>query len=149
MHIYNMKDSQILPKRMHILLELMKISKGIQGKTKLQKMMFLAKEEFGIQHEYTFEKYNYGPYSFELSNDLKALESFGLIKIDKNAFDSKGLFEGKIFIFNLTEEGELIVDKEITPKMLPETISKLQKLVDTWNKEPLQNIIKYVYSKYM
>jgi hypothetical protein len=143
-----MEESSLIPKRTHVLMELINISNGIQGKTKLQKMMFLAKQEYGVEHEYKFEKYNYGPYSFQLSEDLKALQSLEFIKVDETIFDTEGPFIGKLFIFSLSDKGKEIMEK-IIPQISGEDISKLTKLVNDWNSKPLPEIIDYVYSHYM
>ena len=48
------------------LLLFVKLAGEIDGKTKLQKLLFLGKNEFNLDINFDFEKYNYGPYSFGL-----------------------------------------------------------------------------------
>ncbi|MCD2201252.1 SocA family protein [Halobacterium sp. KA-4] len=55
----------------------------IQGKTRLQKLAFLLdEEELGDQFDaYTYRKYDYGPFSKSLLEDIEDLEEKGLVKI--------------------------------------------------------------------
>lgn len=50
------------------------------GKTQLQKMVYFL-QEIGIQMNYHFEMYHYGPYCFELADDLGRLGTLGILKI--------------------------------------------------------------------
>ena len=134
------------PDLMKVLLFLRE-SKTIIGKTKFQKMVFLAKEEEGLDIGFTFTRYNYGPYSFELSNAINSLNEIGLISIHTELFESRDQFPGKIFKFSLTKKGSEILSKHL--RSFSRDISKIKKVVSRWNDEPLDSIIKYVYSKYM
>ncbi len=125
----------------------LKHAKKIEGKTKFQKMMFLAQKENKLSKEFEFIKYNYGPYSFELTKDVETLEKEGFLTIEKEEFTTDNKFSGKRFMFQLTKKGEKFVkdnknDFEIDSKIINETVKK-------WNKKPMGDIIKYVYSKYM
>ncbi len=125
----------------------LKHSKKIEGKTKFQKMMFLAQKENNLSEEFKFIKYNYGPYSFDLTKSLEALETINLITVEKEEFETDGEFPGKKFIFQLTETGEKFIESEETKH---EEDSKIIKnVVEEWNNKPMEDIIKYVYSKYM
>ncbi len=125
----------------------LKHAKKIEGKTKFQKMMFLAQKENKLSKEFEFIKYNYGPYSFELTKDIESLEKEGFLTIEKEEFATDNEFSGKRFIFQLTKKGEKFVKDnknnfETDSKVINETVKK-------WNKKPMSDIIKYVYSKYM
>lgn len=128
-------------------LNLLKDNGGsIKGKTRFQKMIFLAEKEEGLREAFEFEKYNYGPYSFELSDKLSSLENLGFLEIEKKEFPSADSFEGKEFIYSLTDKGEEAVGD------LDDSDSKaLQKVADKWNssESSLQELIDYVYDKYM
>ena len=65
----------------HLLMQLMK--KGISriGKTAMQKYVYFI-QEFGVNLNYRYEMYYYGPYCFELSNDLDLLNMLGVISIE-------------------------------------------------------------------
>ena len=123
----------------------LKHAKKIEGKTKFQKMMFLAQKENKLSEEFKFIKYNYGPYSFDLTKSLEALEKEGFITVEKEEFETDGEFPGKKFIFQLTEEGENLIESEETK----EDSNIIKNVVEEWNNKPMEDIIKYVYSKYM
>ncbi len=112
-----------------VLLELLKRNGGtIKGKTRFQIMVFLAQEEEGLDEFYEFKDYNYGPYSFELSDSLSALEEFNLIEVKR---------QGKKFIYSLTEKGEEAI-REVKE-------SSLKEVVDKWNDSSLRELIDYVW----
>jgi hypothetical protein len=124
----------------------LKHSKKIEGKTKFQKMVFLAQKENKLSEEFKFIKYNYGPYSFDLTKSLEALETTGFITVEKEEFETDGEFPGKKFIFQLTEDGEKLIESEETKE---EDSKIIKNVVEKWNNKPMEDIIKYVYSKYM
>jgi uncharacterized protein YwgA len=51
------------------------------GKTILQKFVYLLQEGVGVDCDYSYEFYTYGPYSSQLSQDLDFVESAEGIKI--------------------------------------------------------------------
>ena len=131
------------------LLLLIKSAGKIEGKTKIQKMVFLGKEEEELNLGFDFVKYNYGPYSFELAKALNALEDGGLIKINMSLVSSpdEENVETKRFTFSLTEEGnQLISERQGIPE---EVKNKIERLVKRWNNVPGSEIIRHVYSNYM
>ena len=46
------------------------------GKTALQKMIFLLQRVFGVDCDYTYTLYTYGPYCAEVAGDLDIVEGF-------------------------------------------------------------------------
>jgi uncharacterized protein YwgA len=80
------------------------------GKTQLQKLVYFVQER-GVPLGYTYELYHYGPYSFELSNELSSLDSLGVLSIESDpegfGFDiSIGKFADK-FVLDPHNEGKL------------------------------------------
>jgi uncharacterized protein YwgA len=51
------------------------------GKTQLQKLVYFL-QRAGVPLNYTFEIYHYGPYSFELSQEMSSLDSLGVLSIE-------------------------------------------------------------------
>jgi hypothetical protein len=47
------------------------------GKTALQKMIFLLQRSFGVDVDYTYTLYTYGPYCADVARDLDIVEGFG------------------------------------------------------------------------
>jgi len=47
------------------------------GKTALQKMIYLLQESFGVDCDYSYTLYTYGPYSSDVARDLDIVAGFG------------------------------------------------------------------------
>ncbi len=82
------------------------------GKTQVQKLIYFA-QDCGVPLNYRYEIYHYGPYSFELSNDLGSLDSLGVLNIQSDpagfGFDiSVGKFADK---FELAPKYSKKIDK--------------------------------------
>ena len=52
------------------------------GKTAMQKMIYLLQAVYGVGYGYNFSFYPYGPYSSDLSRDLKIVEHHGGVEIN-------------------------------------------------------------------
>lgn len=144
-----MEKEEVLSDKLLKLLLLIKLAKRIEGKTKLHKIIFLGKEEEEIDLGFEFIKYNYGPYSFELTKALESLETLELIEIQMdilNSTDSEG-FINKKFIYMTTDKGDKLVDSEL--EKLKEVFEKIKLLIEKWNDVSREKIIEHVYSKHM
>jgi uncharacterized protein YwgA len=47
------------------------------GKTALQKMIYLLQKSFGVDCDYSYTLYTYGPYSSDVARDLDVVAGFG------------------------------------------------------------------------
>ena len=137
----------VLTERQEKLLLFLGLAKEIEGKTKLQKLIFLGKTEHQLPMDFEFNKYNYGPYSFSLSDELNVLQSLELISVKTEYFDSNDQFEGKVHKYSLSVKGKEYVAK--IKSMNLKFIESSKEVISKWNSKPLGNIIKHVYSKYM
>ncbi|MDO8538351.1 MAG: hypothetical protein Q7S21_05695 [archaeon] len=137
-----------MSKRLLYLTAFIELAESITGKTKLQKMVYLLNEEEHVKTEHNFSLYTYGPYSFELTNDLEMLEQFKYLKVDKVLFPSNGEYVGKEYCYKITEEGKKFI-KDNIDKLTKEEIEHMKKVLKNWNSRSLNEIIKYVYSKYV
>jgi len=54
------------------------------GKTSIQKLIYFL-QELGVNLKYKYKMYHYGPYCFELSNDLDLLSMLNVISIKDNS----------------------------------------------------------------
>jgi len=80
------------------------------GKIQLQKLVYFL-QETGVPLGYKFEIYHYGPYSFELSDQVSSLDSLGVLSI---ADDPSG------YGFNIrvgTHGTKYKIDKKYSPKV--------------------------------
>ena len=55
------------------------------GKTKIVKMLFLLQETCGVPLGYRFRMHHYGPYAFEVEDDLTSLELEGKLRVAPDA----------------------------------------------------------------
>lgn len=134
-----------IDEKMRAPLEVLAANNGsIHGKTKFHKLIFLAEQEEGLENYYKFEKHNYGPYSFDLTEDLNVLERLGLIEVTVEKFSKQGPFEGKSYNYELTPKGKKAI--EDSKNSVKESADKV---ADKWGSESLNSILDYVYDKYM
>jgi uncharacterized protein YwgA len=88
--------------RIPAIVSLLSTSRAKLGKTQLQKLVYFAQNN-GLPLKYTFQIYHYGPYSFELSNDLGSLDALEIVNIqnDPNGYGfqvSTGKFADKFVL---------------------------------------------------
>jgi uncharacterized protein YwgA len=57
-------------------------SLGDLGKTKLQKLTYFLQEAFGLPLGYRFQMYHYGPYSFDLDDELSRTKTLGYVDVE-------------------------------------------------------------------
>ena len=117
----------------------------MEGETRLQKLTFLAKEEYGIQLPFKFTWSNYGPFSGDVRDCLQVMEVEGLLEQKKV---KRGLPTGSymIHIFALTEKGK----KELNAaKKEHQTENKIiNSLIERFGRENLHDVLAYVYGRY-
>ncbi|MDH5733334.1 MAG: hypothetical protein OEY88_06070, partial [Candidatus Bathyarchaeota archaeon] len=58
----------------------------IEGRKRFQKIIFLLKEQFGIEFKYRFTSYLYGPYSAQLQDDIDILVRTSYLKVSKISY---------------------------------------------------------------
>ena len=119
----------------------------IEGKTKFQKLMFLGDQEHSLNSGFNYVKYNYGPYSFELSQVLGVLEALGIIVAETVTFQVNGPYDGKKITYSLTDKGGVFVQE--LKQRHADFIVHAKEVLTKWNSVPSSEIVKYVYAKYM
>jgi len=70
--------------RIPAIVSLLATSRAKLGKIQLQKLVYFAQNN-GLPLKYIFQIYHYGPYSFELSNDLGSLDALEIINVENDA----------------------------------------------------------------
>ncbi len=106
---------------------------GEQGNTKMQKIIFLLKNELGVEIPYDFNPYNHGPFSKELARDMGKLMTLNLVDPIESSY-------------SLTSEGEdlaceLLEDLNDSDKTALEDLEKYDKM-------SLRRLLNYVYDLY-
>jgi uncharacterized protein YwgA len=102
-----------------------KASYYFKGKTKLQKLIMLAKQEENYPFTFEFVRYHYGPFSFEIQNVISDLVRSGII--EEQAISTS---LGSECNYRLTEDGHKFLNH------LNEKIDQTnkEKLDELWNK---------------
>ncbi len=113
--------------RFALLLLALESQKVIAGRTKLQKMVYLANEcGWNAIRDYVF--YEYGPYSKWLSLELENLKNIGFV--NEEATETKQ--DRKVYRYSLTEKGhaalEIILRELNEPKLVEKTKELLGQL---------------------
>jgi uncharacterized protein YwgA len=108
------------------------------GDTKLQKFIFLSEWEMIDKHErgfcYYYLKYEKGPYSFDLANDIKIFLKTDILR--KQQWD-----------ISLTKFGKRIVqDFSGLVDQNPRAVSIIQGIIDKYAGYSLQELLDVVYS---
>ena len=121
------------------------LNEKIIGRTRLEKLLFLIKEEvlkkqtlpFGEDY-YVFRPYTYGPFTEELFDDLELLEDLRLlIKTDKGENDE----------FGLTSMG-VQKSSEIQELIPTEILNGIEKIKKDYGNLQLDILLEHVYHKY-
>jgi DNA-binding HxlR family transcriptional regulator len=124
----------------------------IKGSTRLEKLLFLLKEEFKVVDGpfYYFTPYLFGPFSAEALNDARLLRDAGLIEIVEEVFDFPLLSDWMVIrkTYRLTEAGKEVARylfEELREK--PEAREALRR-IQQYNIMPLDQLLDYVYKNY-
>lgn len=125
--------------RKAFILELLSGLGKIEGRTKLQKIVFLGQMELGLPEFFKFDKYHYGPYSWDLTETIEDLIATGYIKEEK---EHCGDFVTYVYTLSDFAQSEVEIPSGYIPGDKIETLKKLSEL-------PRSAIIEYVYRKYL
>jgi uncharacterized protein YwgA len=121
----------------------------IEGRTRLQKMVFLVQKELeneGISldsnESYEFWAYDYGPFSKELADEIDVLLGEERLEETEEPFD-----DGKVkYQYQLLEAGE--VRRGGHDRKLAAVIEKAEEIKATYNDMALPKVIDQVYTRY-
>jgi len=123
----------------------------IEGRTRLQKMVFLLEQELKEQPErpidgdgYNFIPYDYGPFSRSLYDDIDWMSEEGLVNDSKEEME-----DGQVkYNYEITEQGKEFVENQL-PTQEGQLISELARNIEgEYNDVLLSNLIEEVYSEY-
>lgn len=118
----------------------------IDGRTRLQKLVFLAQQRMeseGIQ-PYDYIAYDYGPFSKELLDALENYEREGLIEIEiTQTYDGTDKY-----IYSLTSKGVENLKEDLDESLDSEDLETIRQVIDKFNKMPISELIDYVYDNH-
>lgn len=126
---------------------LLKANDGsVSGRTRMQKLAFLLDEEELTDYPaYDFIKYDYGPFSKQLLEDLERLENHGLVRItEETTFGGHTRYDHQ-----LTEQGENVVDQLLEEnEEVREIMDSAEKVIREYGTLSIRKLIETVYDKY-
>jgi hypothetical protein len=141
-------------------------NEAIVGNTRLDKLVFLLEQETTLKKylkDFNFDAYNFGPYSSEVFDSVRALINSGLVKAeqlesgafldeaDRYQFEEQTLDSDpgprKTVVYSLTPEGE-VVGSALFDSLLPREREELISLKKSFNSIELKRLLQYVYRKY-
>jgi len=150
----NRKDEPMQAKKVLPLALLYTADGRIKGRTRFQKLAFLADQELDTKgiDPYEFIPYDYGPFDSSLYDELEWLENQGLVSVAK----SQTYGGDTRYDYRLTKKGWKSFERNL-PEAEPadrseqhlQTIYEVAKeIVDEYNDVPLSNLIDYIYTEY-
>jgi uncharacterized protein YwgA len=122
---------------------------GIEGRTRLQKLIFLMQQESegeiseSLNEDYEFVPYDYGPFSKEVYQDLDSMS--GELVRTKKERTADGNTK---YSYRLTEEGQKFVEDNLTKREGEQIMDWAKALRNQYEDVYLSDLIEEVYSKY-
>lgn len=119
----------------------------LQGKTRLQKLAFLLDEEaLGDRLDaYTFRKYDYGPFSKALLEDIEALDEKDLVEITTD----RTVGGNTRYDYRLTTTGKEVIDTVLDrDDDTPRVFTAAEEIATEYGDLPLRELIELVYEKF-
>lgn len=122
-----------------LLASLLHYNKPIQGRTRLQKIVFLLKTVYGIPFSFSFRPYYYGPYSDELSNLMSFLNAINFTE-ERAEFLEPGIIR---FNYILTERGKKYIEN-VENNLDKETLEIIEKLKESIKELSIQDTLTLI-----
>jgi len=147
------------------------VSEGVNGITRLQKLLFLLENEGQIEEirgGYHFQAYKAGPYSPNLYDDLEFLENLGYIKsevsgtateeeaadmdfsfeelMEDNEAKTADVYDEKRF--SLTQSGHDKIKALLKKDEFEPLVQGIRRIKSKYGSYSLDDLLYYVYTKY-
>jgi len=140
-----MRRRHLLP----LLLLLIEEDEAVEGRTRLQKLLFLTQkrlEEQGdpIEWGYSFRPYDYGPFAKALYSDVDQLRRRGFVEEREQRFDDNVIQ----YDYVLTKSGREYINEKLEEESLTKLIETARDIKKNFNDIPLRRLIDHVYSEY-
>lgn len=108
----------------------------IEGRTRLQKIVFLLMVEEEINFSFDFIPYYYGPYSDDLSEYVEDLISYGFL-VEKRTRLSNDVYR---YDYELTESGKDLLNK-IQETTVPGDMKQISKYIASIKNTPTTELV--------
>lgn len=123
----------------------------VEGRTRLQKMVFLVQQRMNSDRnvslesdDYEFIPYDYGPFSKELYDDLDSLVDRHMVEDREEELDS-----GKVkYDYEIQTAGEEFVESQLSSEDGQEIIQIARDVKTEYNDMLLSDLIDDVYSRF-
>lgn len=123
----------------------------IEGRTRMQKLVFLMQqylderdEDLFTSEEYEFIAYDYGPFSKELYDDLDSLSEQGhIVDSEEELRDGKEKYD-----YEIQPTGVDVIENRKDKEGIQEILQLAEDLKGQYNDVLLSELIDYVYSQY-
>ncbi|MEZ3115191.1 PadR family transcriptional regulator [Halobaculum sp. MBLA0147] len=118
----------------------------IRGATRLQKLAFLAQEEYGAEDLHEFEPDKYGPFSPSLAGAVEALKQRGLLKEREKRVPGGN----EMLIYSLTDKGVRVVKRLLHDRDedVESTLESAERVKAEWGDSSLDRLLQHVYQSY-
>jgi len=115
---------------------------SMRGRTKIQKIMFILKNEFDLPHNFNYFLYTHGPYSITLQDEMDTLTTFGLV--DETAMRAQNYLT---YRYSLTRQGQEVAESIIgdLSRSATETIARMTARARELDEERLEQVIETAY----
>lgn len=138
-------------KKEHLPLALLyvKEQEKIEGRTRLQKMVFLMQQHLGTTtnsesiEQYEFIAYDYGPFSKELYSDIDSLKREFVQEQHEEYDNGKEKYD-----YEMTDDGKSYIENQLSGDDSQEIINLAEDIKSEYNEELLSTLIDDVYSQY-
>jgi uncharacterized protein YwgA len=121
-------------------------SRGIIGKTRLQKEVFLAQKSLQDNHikrKYGFMPYRYGPFSRQLYFDINLLQSQGLVEEKTDLGESGFTREYRLTAAGIREVESMIQNVEF--KKIYDIVREIKR---KYNETPLVDLVEFTHREF-
>lgn len=121
----------------------------INGKTRLQKLMFLIQnnvsKKVATKLNYGFDLHYYGPFSAELSSIIDSMVCRNYLHEDLETTPSGYLR----YTYRLTPEGQALVEEALQKRLIPSGLIKiLRKIIAYYGNLPLGLLVRKAYEQF-
>lgn len=124
----------------------------IEGRTRLQKMVFLLQKELEnrgktgvVGEQYDFVPYDYGPFSKDLYADLDEMLDDHFVNDEEKLLQSGNVK----YIYEIQDQGEDLVESQSEQwDEVEKIIQVASEIKEEYNDLLLSDLIEYVYSEY-
>lgn len=117
----------------------------LKGRTRLQKLVFLAQKKMHDEVDFEFVKGWYGPVSYKLMEVMRNLTDTGLI--NERTGETKAGFE--VVEYQLTKAGQDFVDLALNKHMIPPRIRpRVQEAFKEYGELPFIKMLDKVHADY-